>query len=449
MNGFANRIVPSPSPPVLTITELTRQIKLLLEAKVGYVWVEGEISNLKTPLSGHRYFILKDEGAQIAAVQFRGDQRDTSFVPQNGVRVRVYGQVSVYERTGVYQIIVRRMEPAGWGALYARFLALKEKLKQEGLFAAERKRPIPMLPQHVGIVTSPVGAAIRDILNILDRRYPNLHIVLAPVRVQGEGAAEEIAAAIADLNRWGGLDVVIVGRGGGSWEDLWCFNEEIVARAIAASAIPIISAVGHEVDSTISDYVADLRAPTPSAAAELLVGRKDDFQTRLNHQAKRLSRALMESVRLARSRWRQAAVCYAFREPLNVVRQHAQRLDGLALRAQHAITSRLADRQREFHAVQVAFGTSVQKWYQKRCEAIHRLRVHIDALNPMAVLRRGYSVTWDSQGRILRSAAQVQKGQRVRTRLAEGEIYSTVIDAPPHVTKRHAQGAPNNRKAIP
>ena len=272
---------------VLTVTELTRLIKAALESEVGTVWVEGEVSNLRQPSSGHLYFTVKDANAQITAVLFRGDQQRLKFKPRDGLQVRVYGEISVYERSGNYQIIVRVLEEAGKGALQAKFEELKEKLQKEGLFDPARKKAIPLLPRHVGVVTSPTGAAIHDILNVISRRFPNLHLVLAPVKVQGEGAAREIAAAIEFLNRRGGFDVLIVGRGGGSLEDLWCFNEEIVARAIAASRIPVISAVGHEIDFTISDFVADLRAATPSAAAELVVGRKDAFEGTLDELTRR------------------------------------------------------------------------------------------------------------------------------------------------------------------
>jgi exodeoxyribonuclease VII large subunit len=253
---------------VYQVSELTRALKALIESSIGSVWIEGEISNLRRPPSGHLYFTVKDATAQISAVLFKGNQRGLTFIPRDGLLVRVQGDVTVYEHGGNYQVIVRQMRESGAGALQARFEALKARLQAEGLFDPSRKKPLPLLPRRVGIVTSPTGAVIRDILNVLGRRFPNLHLMLVPVRVQGAGAAEEVAAAIDLLNERGEVDVMIVGRGGGSMEDLWCFNEEVVARAIARSRIPVISAVGHETDFTISDFVADVRAPTPSAAAE-------------------------------------------------------------------------------------------------------------------------------------------------------------------------------------
>ncbi|MDI6773880.1 MAG: exodeoxyribonuclease VII large subunit [Verrucomicrobiota bacterium] len=413
-------------PKVFTVSELTRLIKSLLESEVGHVWVEGELSNVRRPSSGHCYFTVKDADAQIAGVLFRGDRRGVRFELKDGIRARIFGQIGVYERAGNYQIVARRMEPGGKGLLQAQFEALKEELRKEGLFDAARKKPIPLLPQHVGIVTSPTGAAIRDILNILGRRYPNLHILLAPARVQGEGAAEEIAAAIDEMNRRGGIDVLIIGRGGGSLEDLWCFNDEITARAIARSAIPVISAVGHEIDFTISDFVADLRAPTPSAAAELLVGRKEDFQKSLDDTGRRLARALRESALAAKNRLLQADGSYVFREPGNLVRQYAQRLDGLDLRSLRRIGESLADRKRRFEDGRMTIARAARLWHQGCAQEVRRIETQLQALNPIAVLNRGYSVTRDGQGRIVRSAAAVKAGDRVRTLVAEGEFGSVV-----------------------
>jgi exodeoxyribonuclease VII large subunit len=277
------------------------------------------------------------------------------------------------------------------------------------------------------VVTSPTGAAIRDILNVMSRRFPNLHVLLAPVRVQGEGAAEEIAAAIELLNRRGGLDVLIVGRGGGSLEDLWSFNEEVVARAIAASRIPVISAVGHEIDFTISDFVADLRAPTPSAAAELVVGRKQDFEDRLSELSRRVSRSIQDCLVTARHRLRAAAGSYVFREPAHMVKQLYQRLDGLEMRAAHGMQGRLREgrqrlgdwRLRALHALRMKHQASLQE--------VKRLDTHLNALNPMAVLGRGYSITSDRHGRVIRSAGSVRPGQRLTTRVRQGAFESEVV----------------------
>lgn len=411
---------------VFSVTELTRLIKTTLEGEVGEVWVEGEVSNLRQPSSGHSYFTVKDANSQISAVLFRGDQQRLKVKPKDGLLVRVHGAITVYERSGNYQIIVRVMEEAGKGALQARFEELKEKLQKEGLFDPARKRPLPLLPQHVGVVTSPTGAAIRDILSIVSRRFPNLHLVLAPVRVQGEGAAREIAAAIELMNRFGGFDVLIVGRGGGSLEDLWCFNEEIVARAIVASRIPVISAVGHEIDFTISDFVADLRAPTPSAAAELVVGRKDAFEGTLNEISRRLARSVREYGLNLRHRLQAAAGSYVFREPRNVVRQYYQQLDGLRLRIHHVVKQGAGAGHQRLDDFRVRMGHELKLRVQASTQEIRRLDGQLKALNPLSVLTRGYSITRDEQGRIVRTAKDVVVGQRLATRVGRGTIESEV-----------------------
>ncbi len=438
---------------VLTVTELTRRIKGTLEGGFGRVEVEGEISNLSRPVSGHLYFTIKDEGAQISAVMFKGNQRSLSFAPQHGMMVRATGGVTVYEKRGNYQILVRTLEKGGLGNLQARFEALKQKLAAEGLFAAERKRPLPLLPQHVGVVTSASGAAIRDILNVVTRRFPNLHLLLAPVKVQGEGAAGEIAAAIDRLNAIGGLDVLIVGRGGGSLEDLWCFNEEDVARAVARSRIPVISAVGHEIDFTICDFVADLRAPTPSAAAELVVGRKDAFQAQLVELERRQAAVLQRRLEAARHRLARAMGSYVFREPANVVSRHRQCLDAADLRLRHSLRGALQTRQQTLdwvsvrlqqhsrHAVQngrqvlqaasgkMAYGLKLM--HQGRLQDVKRLAMQLRALSPLAVLQRGYSVTRLADGRILNRTAQVVEGQALITQLADGSVASQVTGITP------------------
>ena len=416
-----------PPRKVYGVTELTRLIKSVLEREVGEVWLEGEISNLRQPASGHLYFTLKDETAQISAVLFRGSQRGLRFQPRDGLLVRALGEISVYERSGNYQIIVRTLEEAGKGALQARFEALKEKLQKEGLFAAERKKPVPLLPQHIGIVTSPTGAAIRDILNVTARRFPNLHILLAPVRVQGGGAAAEIAAAIDLLNERGGLDVLIVGRGGGSLEDLWCFNEEVVARAIARSRIPVISAVGHEIDFTISDFVADLRAPTPSAAAELVVNRKDEFEETLAQMTRRLGRALRESMLMARNELLTIARRYAAHEPSQLLARHRDRLMTMGYRIGRETECRLRDGQQRLDEAGLRMSHQVQIRVQVRREQTLRLDTQLKALDPMAVLGRGYSITRDGEGRVVRSVARVRKGQRLLTRVSDGSIASDVV----------------------
>jgi exodeoxyribonuclease VII large subunit len=305
---------------IYRVSELTRLIRVALENEFGSIWVEGEISNVHPSTPGHIYFTLKDESAQIKAALFRGDRRAVRVELRDGLKVRVFGEITAYEQRSEYQIIVKQVEEAGLGSLQEAFEKLKKKLAAEGLFDAARKKPLPMLPRRIGIVTSPTGAAIRDILNILTRRFPNLYVLVAPVKVQGEGASAEIAAAIDLLNARGGLDVLIVGRGGGSLEDLWAFNEEVVARAIARSRLPVISAVGHEIDFTISDFVADLRAPTPSAAAELVVRPKADFEKMLSQLAVRLTRGLRQRALEWKNRLLKVERSEVFREPVPATR---------------------------------------------------------------------------------------------------------------------------------
>ncbi len=433
---------------VYRVAELTRVIKTVLEAGVGWVWVEGELSNVRRPQSGHYYFTLKDEAAQLRGVLFRGNQQGLRGELQDGQKVRVYGQLTVYERSGDYQLIVRQLEDAGKGSLQAQFEALKARLQLEGLFDAARKRPLPLLPRHVGIVTSPTGAALRDILTVVGRRFPNLHIVVAPVRVQGDGAAAEIAAALDLLNARGGLDVVIVGRGGGSMEDLWCFNAEAVVRAVVRSRLPVISAVGHEIDFTLCDFAADMRAPTPSAAAELVVNRKDAFEQRLTELDRLQRRALCAHTQQARARLRVVAGSYVFREPANLVRRHQQALDSLALRMERELTAGLRQGEQRLSGLGLRLEQELRLSLQQgrgRLEDLalrtrHALRLRTErarqgltglerqlgALSPLAVLERGYSVTYGPDGRLIRSAGEVRAGWRLRTRVGDGSFDSTV-----------------------
>lgn len=409
------------------VSELTRLIKAALEQTFGSVWVEGELSNVRRPASGHYYFTIKDETSQIACVLFRGQQARLRFVPEDGNTVRAFGEITVYERGGNYQLLVRQMEEGGQGNLQARFEALKENLQKEGLFDPDRKKTIPLLPRQVGVVTSRTGAAIRDILNVLTRRFPNVCLLLAPVKVQGEGAAREIAAAIDRFNRSTDVDVMIVGRGGGSVEDLWCFNEEVVARAIARSKIPVISAVGHEIDFTISDFVADLRAPTPSAAAEMVVARKDAFEERLADRCRALQRALGERALRARARFIQAASSYVFREPRNLARQHRQRIEGLRVRLEHQVRGGLRDGSQFLDDSAVRMSHAVRLRVESRQHDIRRLQAQLRSLNPLAVLDRGYSVTRGKDGDVIRSASMLQAGDSLVTQLAEGTVQSTVV----------------------
>jgi exodeoxyribonuclease VII large subunit len=312
---------------VLTVSALTALVRGVLEDNFDQVWVEGEISNFASPQSGHCYFTLKDAGAQLRVVMFRGAARALKFTPRDGMRVLTRGRLTLFEPRGEYQLVAEYLEPQGIGGLQLAFIQLKEKLAREGLFSELHKKEIPKLPQRIGIVTSPTGAAIRDILTVLTRRFANLEILISPVRVQGEGAALEIAAAIDDLNRVGGLDVMIVGRGGGSLEDLWAFNEEVVARAIHRSQVPVISAVGHEVDFTIADFVADLRAATPSAAAELVVRSKKELTSELEALVHRLD--ICQLRRLDAWRASVAALSRALADPTRILGHLSQRVDAL------------------------------------------------------------------------------------------------------------------------
>ncbi len=411
---------------IYLVGDLTRLIKGQLERTFGEVWVQGEVSNVRRPASGHIYFTIKDESAQISAVMFRGNQGRLKAPLADGTLVVAFGLISVYERSGAYQIVVRELEEAGKGSLHAAFEALKKKLEAEGLFARERKKPLPLLPRHIGIVTSSTGAAIRDILKVLSGRFPNLHVVLAPVKVQGEGAAAEIAAAIGLLNRVGGIDVMIVGRGGGSLEDLWAFNEEIVARAIAASGVPVISAVGHETDFTISDFVADHRAPTPSAAAERVVASKEVLEGQVDDMRRRLARALKESALSARHRLAVAAGSRVFTEPRDMVRQYAQRVGETWLKMRHSARDILRETQQRVDDASQRGGNVLARRVETCRQDTKRLVVQLRALNPSAVLTRGYSITRDDSGRILRGVSGLRAGQLVRTRLAEGEFESEV-----------------------
>jgi exodeoxyribonuclease VII large subunit len=417
---------PQDNRRIYRVSEINRLSRIALENEFGGVWVEGELSNFHHHTSGHIYFTLKDEQAQLAGVLFRRSQQGLKFAPKDGLKVRVYGQITIYEATGKYQIIVLKMEEAGKGSLQEAFEALKKKLAAEGLFDESRKRPLPLLPQHVGVVTSPTGAAIRDILKVLSRRFPNLHVVIAPARVQGEGAAEEIAAAIDLLNRRDDIDVMIVGRGGGSLEDLWCFNEELVARAIVRSCIPVISAVGHEVDFTISDFVADLRAATPSAAAEVVVGQKDAFEEKLAQVALRVARSLRQHALELRNRFLAASRSYVFREPHNLVLQYAQRIDGLGTRMAHELVGALRAGRSGADALGVRLAHRMVLWHQSRAQDVRRWTSQLNALSPRAVLDRGFSITSRANGEVVRDPDAVRVGESVVTQVACGTLESKV-----------------------
>src|SRR5881296_897601 len=419
------------SSKVFTVSELTRSIRGTLETKFGAVWVQGEISNYKLYPSGHQYFTLKDARAQIACVIFRNAMPPLRQPLIDGAQVQAYGIVTVFEARGQYQLNVQIIQPRGVGLLQAKFETLKRKLEAEGLFAPDRKRPLPKFPRRIGIVTSPTGAAIRDMLNVLRRRAPWLQILINPVRVQGTGAAQEIAVAVRELagpnEAFAPLDLIVVTRGGGSIEDLWEFNEEIVARAIFNSAVPIVSAVGHEIDFTICDFVADLRAPTPSAAAELIVPDVIDLRRNLDNCARAVGRELFNRVRDAQQRLDHA------REILQ--RCLAHKLDGhkrALLRITAALQARSPARELmmrrnlfvDLHRRLIACpGRSLENARHRFQRTEGLLRV----LGPDATLRRGYSITTNERGKIIRTIAAVRPKMKIRTRVSDGEFSSEIL----------------------
>jgi exodeoxyribonuclease VII large subunit len=419
---------PTERRKIYRVTELTRRIKAVLEDDIGAVWVEGEVSNAKLVGSGHLYFTLKDEGSQLTAAFFKYAQSGARVEVKDGAKLRVLGRITVYEPRGNYQLIVQKVEAAGQGSLQEAFEKLKEKLGQEGLFEAARKRPLPMLPRHIGIITSPTGAAIRDLLQVLGRRFPNLHILIAPVRVQGDGAASEIAAALDLLNQRADLEVLIVGRGGGSLEDLWAFNEEVVARALARSRLPVISAVGHEIDFTISDFVADLRAPTPSAAAELVVRAKVDFERQVDTLRRHLTGALQQRVLTFKNRFIRTAHSYVFREPGNLLQRHRQRVAQLQTGARRALLDALREQHQRLDEAALRLDHPLRMALQSARQTVAQRAAQLKALSPLAVLERGYSITQTADGNVLRDPANVQPGERMVTRLARGRIHSTVTE---------------------
>ncbi len=394
-------------PKAWTVTQLTRHIKDCIERGYQNLWVEGEISNFKAYGSGHIYFTLKDDGAQLSSVIWRASAERLKFMPEDGGKVLAHGRLSVYEPRGTYQFIVDRIEPLGLGDLAAAFEQLKKKLAAEGLFSADRKRPLPKYPCRIGIVTSPTGAAIQDLMKVIFARWP-ADLILAGVRVQGEGAAQEIANAVRGLNALPQEDqpeVMIVGRGGGSLEDLWAFNEEVVARAIVASRIPVISAVGHEVDFTIADFAADVRAATPSHAGEMVVPRHEDTRGYLEQLRAALPAALNQRLELARQRLDSLEQSYALRQPGQRIDMLRQRLDDLAQRL-HPQPERTLERTRG---------------------RVSALAGKLDSLSPLRVLERGYSVTRRARdGALVDSVAKVSRGEKIRTRVADGEISSVV-----------------------
>lgn len=393
------------SADIYSVTEITRKIRYLLETSIPTVWIRGELSNFTHHTSGHMYFTLKDEECQIKGVMWREDAVRLFFTPQNGMKLLAQGDVSVYERAGHYQLRVRQMQPMGIGELQMAFERLKAKLLQEGLFAEERKKPLPQYPTRVGIVSSPTGAALRDVVEIIHRRLPGTQLVLNPVKVQGEGAAEEIAQAINAFNSYGKVDVIIVTRGGGSLEDLWAFNEESVARAIFDSEIPVVSAVGHEVDVTIADFVADVRAPTPSAAAEMVVPDRNQLVENVRVRAAHLKELMERKIASWEDRIESFRLSYGLRRPFDMIEHYEQRCDELVK----------------------DLSVHVDYFMKEKEHALVLQRDKLEGLNPLSVLRRGYSICRTIPGSvIIREAGTLNIDDQVEVMFHRGTVQARV-----------------------
>ncbi|GGH43107.1 exodeoxyribonuclease 7 large subunit [Paenibacillus silvae] len=433
---------------IYSIKDLNRYIRMKLESDqvLSDVWLRGEISNFTHHSSGHMYFTLKDKDSRIKSIMFASHNQRLPFVPKEGARVIARGNVSVYERDGQYQFYATHMQPDGIGSLYLAYEQLKKKLDEEGLFAAARKRPIPRYPQTIGVVTSPTGAAVRDIMITLQRRYPSARVVLYPVLVQGKGAAPSIVKAIQSLNFMKEADVLIVGRGGGSLEELWAFNEEMVARAIAASSIPVISAVGHETDFTIADFAADLRAATPTAAAELAVPNRAELLEQIAQRQRQLQNSLKQRAVYHRERLTRLQRSPVLVHPRRTLMQHTERLDMLQQRLQRSVDTRMrwtVEKQERLRAALQRFNPREQVNSARRDHAAARKQLelamrsitrskqqqwkssvrHLDALSPLKVMSRGYSLVYDEhEQRLVKSLKDVQPGDSVKIKLADGQL---------------------------
>ncbi|MCM2357484.1 MAG: exodeoxyribonuclease VII large subunit [Geobacteraceae bacterium] len=440
-----------PDKRILTVSQLTSLVRGVIEENFEHVWVEGEVSNLSMPGSGHLYFTLRDAGAQLRCVMFRAAARALRFRPKDGVGLIVRGRLTVFEPRGDYQLIVEYLEPQGIGALQLAFSQLKERLAGEGMFDESRKKPIPRLPRRIGVVTSATGAAIHDILNVLERRFANVEVLLRPVRVQGEGAAAEIAGAVRDFNRYRDIDVMIVGRGGGSMEDLWAFNEEVVARAIHASRIPVISAVGHEVDFTIADFVADLRAPTPSAAAELVIKSKEELEAGVAALSHRLGQAMRH--RLAGARGELESLSRSLKDPSMLLghlvqrvdhsyerlcaaaaagmRSRAERLDYLRNHLRLVTPAVQLERARERLISLAARGeNAIQRIVDRNREsaAVNAGRLH--SLSPLLTLSRGYAIACRLPERTaVRDGGSLSPGDRLDLTFQRGGALCVVEES--------------------
>jgi len=459
--AFSPTLTPGPASPgaqlpaapvrqVFTVSELSATIRDALESRFQNVWVEGEISNARLWNTGHLYFTLKDSASQIKGVIFRGALRYLKFKPEDGLRVVARGKISVYDVKGEYQLICEHMEPQGFGPLQVAFEQLKKKLAADGLFETARKRPLPTLPRRIGLVTSIDGAALRDMVRVLRRRYPNAHLVISPTRVQGEGAAAEVARALQLVARVSQVDVIIVARGGGSLEDLWAFNEEVVARAIAASPVPVISGVGHETDVTIADFVADLRAATPSAAAELVVRRKDEFFSHIDRLGEQLDAAIGHRLRRLESRLHLLEARPGYSGFPGRLAFRGRHVSELASALRHGVGQALARRSRRHELLRrsldqfdprhrlgairtrlVARDAQLAAAARRRITASQSrfggLAARLEGLSPLAVLGRGYSVTWDAaRTRIIRDAATLGTGDEIKITLQRGAVTAAV-----------------------
>lgn len=438
-------------PIIYTVSRLNTVVRLLLEQEMGLVWLTAEISNLVQHSSGHWYFTLKDSQAQVKAAMFKGQNRRVSFRPQNGQQILVQGQLSLYEARGDYQLIVEKMQPAGDGLLQMKLEALKAQLTAEGLFAPSRKRPLPPQPKQIGIITSPTGAAVHDMLTILARRDPSLPVILYPSAVQGESAVPALLAALETAWQRDECDLLIIGRGGGSLEDLWCFNDERVVRAIANSPIPIVSAVGHETDVTLADFAADLRAPTPSAAAELVSQDQQQQLHRLTQFIQRLKQAVLLQQQRYVLRWQQQQSRLAAQNPQYQLQQKMQRQDELQWRLERVIKQQLNNSSRHYSEqtqrlqqasparhistlqqqhefLQQRLLKAIQNRHQARQQQLAQLSGQLQALSPLQVLARGYSVTTKMNGELIRDYTQVTAGERLKIRLDKGELLVTTED---------------------
>lgn len=442
---------PAPTRRIWPVGQLVRQARELVEQRFADVWVEGEISNCRPAPSGHVYFTLKDGEAQLPAVMFRSQARLLRFRPEDGLHVLARGKVSIYEQRGQMQLVAEAMEPVGAGSLQLAFEQLKEKLKAEGLFEQARKRPLPPFPRTVGIVTSPTGAVIRDFLNIVGRRHSGLNVLLSPVSVQGESSPGEVEAALKCLNGSGMVDVIVIARGGGSLEDLAPFNSERVARAIVASRLPVVSAIGHETDFTIADFVADLRAPTPSAAAELITEAQHKIAEHMARLSHRLERAARFQILQAQQRLARVPASRTESRMTMLLHRMEQRVDDLGFRMENAIRQQIRGEQRHvsdlagavmrhdprqqlaharghFDACRTRLERTLERTLEARRARLGAMDARLNSLSPLAVLERGYALVLDANGALVRSVRQVAAGEDVTTRLSDGAFTSRVLE---------------------